>query len=75
MAKVLSLQFKNEMGKTTSIAINNPIVPADPAKVAAVMDHIIAKDIFITGGGMLVEKKGAQLVDREVTVIHLPDMK
>ncbi len=72
MAQTLSLQFENELGRSASITINNPIVPADSAQIAAVMDEIIAKNVFTSTGGNYVTKKGAQITDREVTIIMLP---
>ncbi len=72
MVQTLSLQFENESGRSASITINNPIIPADPEQVVAVMDEIIAKNVFTSTGGKYVAKKSAQTVDREVTIIVLP---
>lgn len=72
MAKVLELIFENMEGRTARFTLESPVEPVDPAAVAQVMDEMIARNIFVTSGGELVAKRGARLVDREVTEIMLP---
>lgn len=71
MAKTLVLQFVNTLNKTSALSIENPIEPVDPVKVNAVMDQIIAANVFITSGGELVAKKGAYVIERNVEDIEL----
>ena len=47
------------------------IDPVDQQLLSAAMDGILAANIFITNGGELVAKKGARIVERNVTDIEL----
>ncbi|HHY74249.1 MAG TPA: DUF2922 domain-containing protein [Bacillus bacterium] len=71
MSKKLELQFKNSEGKTATISIDNPIEPVNAANVSAAMDSIIAANIFTSTGGDLIAKKGARVVERNVTEIEI----
>ncbi|NSL52712.1 DUF2922 domain-containing protein [Calidifontibacillus erzurumensis] len=71
MSKKLEMQFINFEGKTSTISIDNPIEPVDPAAVSSAMDTIIAANIFATSGGDLVAKKGARIVERNVSEVEL----
>ncbi|MBC7218424.1 MAG: DUF2922 domain-containing protein [Candidatus Caldatribacterium sp.] len=69
MAKVLVMTFKNEAGQNVNVRVNYPKDTITGEEVAAVMDTILAKNIFPTTGGDLVEKVGAQIVETTVTVL------
>jgi hypothetical protein len=71
MAKVLELQFLNQENKTVTVRLDAPIEPVDPAAVNAAMDTVIAQNIFTSSGGSYASKKGARIVDREVSDIDL----
>ncbi|TLS38188.1 DUF2922 domain-containing protein [Pseudalkalibacillus caeni] len=71
MAKTLELQFITQDNKTTSLSLNDPIDPIDPAAVAAAMDVVVAQNIFSTSGGDIVGKKGARLIERNVSDIEI----
>ncbi|TXC82232.1 DUF2922 domain-containing protein [Metabacillus litoralis] len=71
MAKTLELQFLNTEGKTVKINIDSPIDPVDPATLASAMDAILAANVFITTGGEFVAKKGARMIERNVSDIGL----
>lgn len=71
MSKKLELQFVNFEGKTATISIDDPIEPVEAATVSAAMDTIIAANIFTSTGGDLVAKKGARVVERDVTDVDL----
>lgn len=68
MAKTLDMVFKTDEGKTVRISIPDPKEPVDPAQVNAVMDLLIAKNIFVTP---LVEKVAARLMESNKTEIVL----
>lgn len=71
MAKTLELQFLNTEGKTVKLNVDSPIEPVDPAAITAAMDDILASNIFFTTGGEFVAKKGARIVERNVTDVGL----
>ena len=71
MAKTLELQFINMEGKIAKINVDSPIDPVDPQALAAAMDEIVTSNVFITNGGEFVSKKGARIIDRNVTEIEL----
>ncbi|MBM7661749.1 hypothetical protein JOC85_002552 [Bacillus mesophilus] len=69
MAKTLQLQFLNQENKTVTIAIDNPIEPVDPVALDAAMTSILSANVFVSAGGDLVSKKGARIVERNVTEV------
>jgi hypothetical protein len=71
MAKTLELHFLNTEGKTVKVNIDSPKDPVDQLALSTAMDQILASNIFITTGGDFVSKKGARMVDRNVTEITL----
>ena len=54
-----------------SVNVDSPIDPVDQQLLSAAMDQILAANIFMTNGGELVAKKGARIVERNVTEIEL----
>lgn len=71
MAKTLELQFLNVEGKTVKVNVDSPIEPVDPVAISAAMDSILTANIFVTSGGEFVSKKGARIVERNVTEVGL----
>ncbi|NLY42818.1 MAG: DUF2922 domain-containing protein [Clostridiaceae bacterium] len=71
MAAVLEMIFKNEEQKNVTISISDPVEDLTGAEVKAVMDNIIAKNVFTTSGGDIVQASGARIVSREVTELEL----
>lgn len=71
MSKRLELIFENEMGGNVSLALDNPVYPANPLVISAAMDSIIAQNAFVSSGGELVAKKAARIVDRTVEDITI----
>lgn len=69
--KKLDLIFENELGKSVTYSIDNPVEPANVNDVNAAMDEIIAQDIFTTSGGSVVKKKGARIVERIVSEVEM----
>lgn len=72
MAKTIELLFLNAEGKTVRYTLDNPVDPVDSAAVNSAMDTILAQNAFTSAGGDLVSKKGARIVERNVTDIMLP---
>lgn len=71
MAKTIELLFLNAEGKTVRYTLDNPVDPVDAAAVNSAMDTILAQNAFSSSGGDLVSKKGARIVERNVTDIPL----
>lgn len=71
MAKTIELLFENAGGKVIRYTLDNPVEPFDGAAVNQAMDTIITQNAFTSSGGNLVKKKGARIVERNVTDIPL----
>ncbi|MBD8069424.1 DUF2922 domain-containing protein [Bacillus sp. PS06] len=67
MAKTLEMSFGTVDGKIAKLSIENPIEPVDPAAVAVAMDAIIAANVFYSAGGDFADKRGARVVERNVS--------
>ena len=74
--KRLYLQFRDNIGKTINLTLNNPKniddgdyvdFAAQDAAVEGVMDTIIAKNIFHNNGNNLVAKVNARILDYKST--------
>lgn len=66
MDKNLELIFKNTAGKSARISVQDPKDDLTTEEVQALMDNIVAKNVFETTGGNLVEAVGARLIQKEV---------
>ncbi len=66
MDKNLELIFKNTAGKSARISVQDPKDDLTTEEVQALMDNIVAKNVFETTGGNLVEVVGARLIQKEV---------
>jgi hypothetical protein len=64
--KNLELIFKNTAGKSARISVQDPKDDLTTEEVQALMDNIVAKNVFETTGGNLVEVVGARLIQKEV---------
>jgi hypothetical protein len=71
LAKTLQLQFLNQENKTVTISVDNPIEPVDTVALNAAMDTIVSSNVFVSAGGDLVSKKGARIVERNVSDVVL----
>ncbi|WP_261132525.1 DUF2922 domain-containing protein [Bacillus sp. Marseille-Q3570] len=71
MAKQIELLFENEEGKTVRLSLDEPVEPVDTIALGSAMDQILAENAFVSSGGDLVAKKGARIVERNVTDIPL----
>lgn len=71
MAKKIELQFENEDGHAVTYSLDDPVEPADVTAINAAMDAILNANAFTSSGGDLVAKKGARIVDHNVTDIPL----
>lgn len=63
----LSMVFLNASGDKVPLTISGVKSDITQAEVSALMDTIIAKDVFLYKGGSLVSKYSAQLIERQTT--------
>jgi hypothetical protein len=64
--KNLELLFRNTAGKNARISVQDPKEDLTTEEVQALLDDIVAKNVFETPGGDLVEAVGARLIQKEV---------
>jgi hypothetical protein len=67
MDYTLAMTFINNAGDKVSISVTGVKPDITQAEVTTLMDTILAKDIFLSKGGALTSKYGAQLTQRAVT--------
>ncbi|EEG77837.1 DUF2922 domain-containing protein [Dethiobacter alkaliphilus] len=67
METTLQLIFRNEEGSLFTINLPFPKEDLTEAQLAAAMDEVIAKNIFRSTGGPLVQKVRVRKTAREVT--------
>lgn len=61
--KILRMTFNNTSGNAVTITLPQPKADLTTAQIEAVMDQVIAKNIFLTAGGELVSKRDIKIVD------------
>lgn len=65
--RTLQLIFATAAGGTTTISISSPRADLTSTEVEAVMQQIIAANVFTSTGGDLVDVVGARVITRETT--------
>ncbi|AEG16844.1 MULTISPECIES: DUF2922 domain-containing protein [Desulfofundulus] len=70
--QTLRMVFKNQSGSNFTISLDNPRDNVTAAEIEAVMDLIISRNVFLTGGGALVSKQDVQIVDRTTNDLYDP---
>jgi len=71
MEYTLNMVFLTNLGLKSSLSISGVKPSITQAEVDALMDTIIAKDVFKATTGALVSKNSAQLVAKNVTKYKL----
>lgn len=71
MEKVLQLVFRNAEGRLYTLNVPEPKEDLTEAEVTAVMDLILAKDLFLTTGGPLAAKVAARIASRDTVNLAL----
>lgn len=69
MAKTLEMVFRNENGNTVTLAVPDPQDNLTRAQVEAVMQNIIAKNVFTSRGGDLTQIADVRIRSRDVTAL------
>ncbi|BCZ47319.1 hypothetical protein psyc5s11_33860 [Clostridium gelidum] len=67
MEYTLSMTFLTAMGVKSTLSVSGIKSTISKNEANALMDLIIAKNIFITTTGALAKKESAQLAERKVT--------
>ncbi|AQS60254.1 DUF2922 domain-containing protein [Desulforamulus ferrireducens] len=67
MASYLEMLFRNQADQLVTISVIDPRPDITPGDVEAVMDTIIAQNIFTSPGGDLVAKVQARVIERTYT--------
>jgi hypothetical protein len=67
LTRTLEMVFQNQVGKSVTVSVKEPKDGLTLMEVNAVMDLIIAKNIFTTTGGDLVSIVEAQIRQLAVT--------
>jgi len=67
MEYVLSMVFLTAKGIKSTLSITGVKSAMTEAEANTLMDTIIAKNIFLTTTGALVQKESAQLTERKIT--------
>jgi len=67
----LLMTFINASGDKVNLSISGIKQDITEPQVSTLMDTIIAKDIFLSNGGSLASKYGAQLTQRQTTKFSL----
>ncbi|MBK1812191.1 DUF2922 domain-containing protein [Clostridium sp. YIM B02505] len=67
MDYTLSMTFVNTTGDKVSVSVSDVKPDLSQAEISALMDTIVAKDIFLSKGGSIAAKYGAQITERKTT--------
>lgn len=67
MEYILSMTFNTAGGKKATISISNVKQDITKEQAVALMDTILAKNVFTTDSGDFVSKESAKLTERKVT--------
>jgi hypothetical protein len=67
MEFVLQMIFLTERGAKSTLSISGIKAGITEVQANALMDTIIAKNIFLTTTGALTQKESAQLTERKIT--------
>ena len=70
--KVLKLTFTTTGGKNVTLTVANPKEDLTKDEVEAIMDAIIAKNIFFTSSGELSSKRDARIVGTTTDDLYDP---
>lgn len=68
--KVLRMTFNNASGNAVTITLPEPKASLTAAQIDAVMDQIIAKNIFLTSGGELISKRDVKIIDTKTDDLY-----
>lgn len=68
---ILEMTFKNAADSKVNISVDNPREDLTEAEIKATMDLIVAKNLFNTTGGDIVQVVGARRVTTTVQELEI----
>jgi len=71
MARVLELRFNNAAGRLVTIKVPDVKESYTEAEASLLMDNILARNIFTSTGGDLIDKESARIVVTDVTELDI----
>jgi hypothetical protein len=71
-SKIVRLTFATAGGKTLAITLPNPKAGLTKAEVEAVMDTVIAKNVFSASSGALTAKRDIKVIYTETDDLYDP---
>ncbi len=69
--KTLEMLFLTTEAKTVKVSIENPLETLTGTQIGVAMDAIITNNVFDFKGAAIASKKGARIVERDVTDVAL----
>jgi len=69
MNRTLQMVFTNAGGRPVTISVADPREDLTETEVTAAMDMLIARNVFVSPQGALVDRVGARVVSRGVSTI------
>lgn len=70
--KVLRMSFNTALGSVVTLTLPEPKTDVTAAQIEAVMDQIIAKNIFTGTGGDFVSKRDIKIIDTSTNDLYDP---
>ena len=73
-SRVLRMSFGTSLGGTATISLPEPKADLTAAQIEAVMDQIIAKNIFQGSTGEYTSKKDVRIIDTTTNDLYDPPL-
>ncbi len=70
--QVLRMTFGNAAGGPVTITLPQPKAGITGTEIEAVMDQIVAKNIFTSSGGDLISKRDIRIIDTTTNDLYDP---
>jgi len=72
VTQTLRMIFRSQAGNNVTIALDNPRDNLTAAEIEAVMDLVIARNVFSSAGGDLVAKQDIRVIDTTTNDLYDP---
>jgi AICAR transformylase/IMP cyclohydrolase PurH len=72
VTQTLRMVFRSQAGNNVTIALDNPRDNLTAAEIEAVMDLVIARNVFSSAGGDLVAKQDIRVIDTTTNDLYDP---